>query len=110
VLTRWISGPERAIRPRMTSSADEALLPLTPSTAVSNTAASLHSDVQAAKPSVANTPTRLQPRRVESAHGQPSNSTGEPPLVPYHAGESQGLDFLSDICQPVCLLDGLVLD
>lgn len=29
-----------------------------------------------------------------------SPSQGDQPLVPYHAGESQGLEFLSDICQP----------
>lgn len=108
------SGPARSIRPRVVVSADEVLYPPTPSTVVSNTAASLQSDVYASKSSAQQTPATSQaPAHNDESPGQAvlaketNPITNDAPPVAFHAGESQGLEFLSDICQPVSSTTGV---
>lgn len=110
------SGPERTIRPRITTPADDARYPPTPSTVVSNTVASLQSDNLATKPRSNSNSTPVATSRTKSqSHNdepvdlhqtvkQDSPAQTDQPLVACHVGECQGLEFLSDICQPVSVL------
>jgi hypothetical protein len=104
-------GPERAIRPRIATPADETIYPSTPSTAVSTAANSLRSDnlPHSSRASVGQ-PTRLSQTDLHAtadlkdvAQKPPGATQNDGPLVPFYAGDAEGLEFLIDICYPVSI-------
>lgn len=76
---------------------------------VSSIATGLHNDLQSMHTPSNGVVTRAEPtpqtdshvNDISARHASPVYS--EAPLVPYHAGVSEGLDFLFDICHPVSL-------
>lgn len=88
------------------NTADDALYPPTPSTVVSSVATGLQNDQTGRTPSNGIV-TRTEPTphetntSIETDQRQESPTPADGPLVPYHAGEAEGLDFLFDVCHPV---------
>jgi hypothetical protein len=104
-------GPERAIRPRIATPADETIYPSTPSTAVSTIANNLRADnlPHSSRASVAQL-TRHSPSDhlvtvdTKDVAQKPHSATqNDEPLVPFYAGDAEGLEFLIDICYPVSI-------